>query len=90
MAGRRLRQAVKNTLVKNGNGQFNSNTRVVIAALAGDYSQYIATYEEYEIQRYEVITCPALGLLDRLWIVEAFDCGLNSETDMQSRNHKRP
>jgi neutral ceramidase len=55
MAGRRLRQAVKNTLVKNGNGQFNSNTRVVIAGLAGDYSQ-----------RYEVITCPALGLLDRL------------------------
>ncbi|KAG0620919.1 hypothetical protein M758_4G254800 [Ceratodon purpureus] len=53
MAGRRLRQAVKDTLVKKGNGQFNADTRVVIAGLAGDYSQYIATYEEYEIQRYE-------------------------------------
>jgi neutral ceramidase len=53
MAGRRLREAVKATLVKKGNGQFNSDTRVVIAGLAGDYSQYIATYEEYEIQRYE-------------------------------------
>lgn len=63
MAGRRLREAVKDTLVKNGNGEFNSNTRVVIAGLAGDYSQYIATFEEYEIQRYEVSTSPGLGLL---------------------------
>ena len=65
MAGRRLRQAVKDTLVKEGNGQFNSDTRVVIAGLAGDYSQYCTTYEEYEIQRYEVITYPVLGLFFR-------------------------
>jgi neutral ceramidase len=53
MAGRRLREAVKDTLVRKGNGEFNSDTRVVIAGLTGDYSQYIATIEEYEIQRYE-------------------------------------
>jgi neutral ceramidase len=54
MAGRRLREAVKATLVEKGNGQFGSNTHVVIAGLTGDYSQYISTFEEYECQRYEV------------------------------------
>lgn len=54
MAGRRLRAAVKATLVEKGRGQFDSNTHVVIAGLAGDYSQYITTFEEYQVQRYEV------------------------------------
>lgn len=53
MAGRRLRNAVKETLIEKGSGQFNSETHVVIAGLAGDYSQYITTYEEYQVQRYE-------------------------------------
>lgn len=47
MAGRRLRAAVKATLVEKGRGQFDSNTQVVIAGLAGDYSQYITTFEEF-------------------------------------------
>lgn len=54
MAGRRLREAVKETLISNGNGEFNNNTEVIIAGLTNTYSQYIATFEEYEQQRYEV------------------------------------
>lgn len=54
MAGRRLREAVKNTLITNGNGEFDINTHVVIAGLTNTYSQYITTFEEYAHQRYEV------------------------------------
>lgn len=54
MAGRRLREAVKETLISNGNGEFDNNTRVVIAGLTNTYSQYVATFEEYKQQRYEV------------------------------------
>ncbi|KAL4650337.1 hypothetical protein ACB092_01G080400, partial [Castanea dentata] len=53
MAGRRLREAVKETLIINGNGEFINNTEVIIASLTNTYSQYIATFEEYEQQRYE-------------------------------------
>ena len=54
MAGRRLREAIKETLISNGNGEFNNNTEVIIAGLTNNYSQYVATFEEYEQQRYEV------------------------------------
>lgn len=54
MAGRRLREAVKETLISYGKGEFDEGTRVVIAGLANTYSQYIATFEEYKQQRYEV------------------------------------
>ncbi|XP_022765982.1 neutral ceramidase-like [Durio zibethinus] len=53
MAGRRLREAVKETLISNGNGDFNDKTHVVIAGLTNTYSQYVATFEEYKQQRYE-------------------------------------
>ncbi|WMV27801.1 hypothetical protein MTR67_021186, partial [Solanum verrucosum] len=53
MAGRRLREAVKKTLVRSGNGEFDDQTHVVIAGLTNAYSQYITTFEEYEQQRYE-------------------------------------
>ncbi|XP_028787697.1 neutral ceramidase 2-like [Neltuma alba] len=53
MSGRRLREAVLETLISNGNGEFNNETHVVIAGLTNTYSQYIATFEEYEQQRYE-------------------------------------
>ncbi|XP_063949298.1 neutral ceramidase 2-like [Daucus carota subsp. sativus] len=53
MAGRRLREAVKQTLITNGNGQFDEDTQIVIAGLSNTYSQYIATFEEYKQQRYE-------------------------------------
>lgn len=56
MAGRRLREAVKETLISNGNGEFDDDTHVVIAGLTNTYSQYVATFEEYEQQRYEVRT----------------------------------
>ncbi|KAK4723130.1 hypothetical protein R3W88_013363 [Solanum pinnatisectum] len=53
MAGRRLRKAVKDTLIRSGNGEFDDQTHVVIAGLTNAYSQYITTFEEYEQQRYE-------------------------------------
>ncbi|XP_073127085.1 neutral ceramidase 2-like [Henckelia pumila] len=53
MAGRRLREAVKETLISSGNGEFSNDTYVLIAGLTNTYSQYIATFEEYEQQRYE-------------------------------------
>ncbi|WJX38997.1 Neutral ceramidase 2, variant 2 [Trifolium repens] len=53
MAGRRLREAVKETLISNSDGEFNNETHVVIAGLTNTYSQYIATFEEYYQQRYE-------------------------------------
>ena len=53
MSGRRLRDAVKAVLTAS-TGQFNGNVHVVIAGLSNTYSQYITTFEEYEIQRYEV------------------------------------
>lgn len=54
MAGRRLRDAIKMALISGGGGQFNSNVHIVIAGLTNTYSQYVATFEEYEVQRYEV------------------------------------
>lgn len=54
MAGRRLRDAVRRVLVERGEGQFDSNLHVVIAGLTNAYSQYVTTFEEYQIQRYEV------------------------------------
>ena len=51
MAGRRLRDAVKTVL--SGSKGFGSNIHVVIAGLTNTYSQYVTTYEEYQVQRYE-------------------------------------
>ncbi|KAL4579177.1 hypothetical protein LXL04_015314 [Taraxacum kok-saghyz] len=50
MAGRRLREAVKEVLAQ----EFDTNNlHVVIAGLTNTYSQYVTTFEEYQIQRYE-------------------------------------
>lgn len=54
MAGRRLRDAVKTVLTSSG--EFGSNVHVVLAGLTNTYSQYITTFEEYQVQRYEVST----------------------------------
>lgn len=48
MAGRRLRAAIK-AAVKDHWG----NVTVEISGITNDYSSYITTYEEYQIQRYE-------------------------------------
>ncbi|CAA0816862.1 Neutral/alkaline non-lysosomal ceramidase [Striga hermonthica] len=53
MAGRRLRNAVKEALISGDSKMFGSNVRVVIAGLTNTYSQYVTTFEEYQIQRYE-------------------------------------
>lgn len=52
MAGRRLRDAVKEVL--SADKDFGRNIHVVLAGLTNTYSQYVTTYEEYEVQRYEV------------------------------------
>ncbi|XP_047312584.1 neutral ceramidase 1-like [Impatiens glandulifera] len=53
MAGRRLREAVKTVLINQGHGEFDSSTHIVIAGLTNTYSQYVTTFEEYQVQRYE-------------------------------------
>ncbi|XP_030480418.1 neutral ceramidase 2 [Cannabis sativa] len=53
MAGRRLREAVKTVLISEGKGEFDRNIHVVIAGLTNTYSQYVTTFEEYQVQRYE-------------------------------------
>ncbi|RWW85435.1 hypothetical protein BHE74_00005877 [Ensete ventricosum] len=53
MAGRRLRDAVRTVLTSDGSGEFGGNVHIVIAGLSNTYSQYVTTFEEYQIQRYE-------------------------------------
>ncbi|CAL1378901.1 unnamed protein product [Linum trigynum] len=53
MAGRRLRDAVRAALTSGGSKEFNSNVHIVISGLTNTYSQYVTTFEEYEVQRYE-------------------------------------
>lgn len=50
MAGRRLRDAVQGVIDDSG---FQGDTHMVITGLSNTYTHYIATPEEYEIQRYE-------------------------------------
>jgi len=50
MAGRRAREAVVKTLKDDG---YPEDTTAVIAGLANSYADYITTYEEYQVQRYE-------------------------------------
>ncbi|XP_030474219.2 neutral ceramidase 2-like isoform X1 [Syzygium oleosum] len=52
MAGRRLRDAIKMVLASRAD-EFDSNVHVVIAGLSNTYSQYVTTFEEYQVQRYE-------------------------------------
>ncbi|XP_036592351.1 neutral ceramidase [Trichosurus vulpecula] len=49
MSGRRLREAVQKEFETSG----MQNMSVVIAGLCNVYTHYIATYEEYQVQRYE-------------------------------------
>ena len=46
MSGRRLRNVVRKTLLDNG---FPSNVSVVIAGLSNTYSDYVTTFEEYQV-----------------------------------------
>ena len=50
MSGRRTRNAVRDAVTKNG---LPSDTMVVIAGLSNTYSDYVVTYEEYQVQRRE-------------------------------------
>jgi neutral ceramidase len=51
MAGRRLREAVRASLISQG--IIGSDAYVVIAGPANTYGHYVATREEYGVQRYE-------------------------------------
>jgi neutral ceramidase len=54
MAGRRLRQTVKEVLIgRNKNDQKKVDPIVVISGLSNEYTHYITTFEEYQHQRYE-------------------------------------
>ncbi|GMN47844.1 hypothetical protein TIFTF001_017015 [Ficus carica] len=53
MAGRRLRDAVRTVLTTGHSSEFDRNVRIVIAGLTNTYSQYVTTFEEYRVQRYE-------------------------------------
>lgn len=64
MAGRRLRDAVKRVLTSGGRKEFDNNVHVVIAGLTNTYSQYVTTFEEYKVQRYEVwVTHPSSSIV---------------------------
>ena len=49
MSGRRVRNVVRNAILQAG----HSEVQVVLAGLSNIYTSYVATPEEYEIQRYE-------------------------------------
>lgn len=51
MSGRRIREAMRAKLI--ADGVIGSNAYVVIAGPANSYSHYVATREEYGVQRYE-------------------------------------
>ncbi|EJD38694.1 ceramidase [Auricularia subglabra TFB-10046 SS5] len=51
MAGRRIREAIRAKLIKEG--AIGDDAYVVIAGPANTYSHYITTREEYAVQRYE-------------------------------------
>lgn len=51
MSGRRMRRAVEEAVRENQPD--GSDPHVVIAGLSNVYTHYIATYEEYQRQRYE-------------------------------------
>ncbi|XP_030834931.1 neutral ceramidase [Strongylocentrotus purpuratus] len=50
MSGRRVREAVTKEMIANG---ASANATAVVAGLTNTYSDYIVTYEEYQVQRYE-------------------------------------
>jgi len=52
MSGRRMRGAIREILVAGGVLD-GADGMVVIAGLANDYSSYVTTFEEYQVQRYE-------------------------------------
>lgn len=64
MAGRRLRDAVKMVLTSGASKEFGRNVHVVISGLTNTYSQYVTTFEEYEVQRYEV--CHSFSIFHNL------------------------
>lgn len=49
MSGRRLRNAVRKAVFENG----GDDVQVILAGLSNMYTSYIATPEEYQVQRYE-------------------------------------
>ncbi|GFS64964.1 neutral ceramidase [Nephila pilipes] len=52
MAGRRLRDAVRDVLEEKSYSR-SDDVHVVLASLSNAYSSYVTTFEEYQVQRYE-------------------------------------
>lgn len=53
MSGRRLRKAVKEFIVASEDNPDAEEPHVVVGGLSNVYTHYVATYEEYQEQRYE-------------------------------------
>ena len=53
MAGRRLRDTVRDVIRGSGVIPVSEEIYVTIAGLANGYSSYVTTFEEYQAQRYE-------------------------------------
>ena len=53
MAGRRLRNTIRDIIVEGGLVSPDQKVIVTIAGLANSYSSYVTTFEEYQAQRYE-------------------------------------
>ncbi|KAI8341054.1 Neutral/alkaline nonlysosomal ceramidase [Chlamydoabsidia padenii] len=51
MSGRRLCNAIKSKVIEHGGDP--SSTKVILSGPANGYSSYVATYEEYQVQRFE-------------------------------------
>lgn len=62
MAGRRLRDIVKTSLDSDG-----TNNTVVIAGLSNEYTDYVTTPEEYDMQHYE-----GASMLYGKWTLDAY------------------
>lgn len=50
MSGRRMRNLIKNEILQQNN---ENNPHVILSGLSNVYTNYIATPEEYQLQRYE-------------------------------------
>ncbi|KAL7059867.1 hypothetical protein AAHC03_013786 [Spirometra sp. Aus1] len=53
MAGRRVRESIREAFIGALNASTQMSVRVVLAGLSNLYTDYVTTYEEYQIQRYE-------------------------------------
>ncbi|CAI9286696.1 unnamed protein product [Lactuca saligna] len=87
MAGRRLRDAVKEVLTSFGEEEEKEEFHVVIAGLTNTYSQYVTTIEEYQIQRYQTMMIQSSGKVSRGQVDN--NTFISTNPDVGIRKHKK-